>query len=116
MALVSQGLAQIPKRPHPSSLLFRTPGPRNFQQTTPSWSHPETLHSTHPPSTQPECGWGAQTEAGFSCVLPNFNAVSLLLETPSLLVFALRLNRRKHSPGWSLFQSSLQGHVTQDEP
>ena len=33
----------------------------------------------------------------------------------SLPVFALRLNRRKHSPGWSLLQSSVQGRVTQDE-
>lgn len=78
MTLVIQGLAQTPKRPQPSSLSFRTPGPRNFQQTTPSWSHPETLPSAHTPSTQPEHGWDAQREAGFASVLPNFNAAPLV--------------------------------------
>lgn len=39
--------------------------------------------------------------------------VPVLLETPALLGFTL--NRRKHSPGWSLLQSSVQGSVNQDE-
>ena len=58
-------------------------------------------------------------QVGLCCPCPaqcELSQVPLLLEATSLPVFALRMNRRKHSPGWSLLQSSVQGRVTQDEP
>lgn len=65
-------------------------------------------------------GLFAQSEARSAYVLPSVSAQTqlqgpLVLETSSLpCVFYLRLNIRKHSPAWSLLQSSVPGSVDQD--
>lgn len=87
------------------------------------WSYDPTSHDTPCCSIKVLCTQstdvGARSKAGSGSIQPSVSAQTqlwspLLLETFSVLFFTLRLKTKKHSAGWSLLQSSVQGSVPQD--
>ena len=121
LALATRVLAQIPRGAVPLCLFdrdSRAQGPaRNLMTLVTLWNTPQ--HIT--PSARRGTSGAALDKAGLAPALPNVSAqtqlwVPLLLETPSLPFSSLRLDRKKHSPGWSLLQSSVQESVDQGRP
>lgn len=123
MVLVIQGLAQIPEGPPCFFLsLSGTLGYRQLQWISSLGPHTETFPQHTPAVHSPARAWRSCLDPGGVSTYPaQWYYTNLVLsfspgENPSLLVSPLRLHTRKHSPGWSLLQSSVQGSANQDEP